>query len=413
MKFPFFIARRYLFSKKSSNAINIITLVAMIGITVGTAALIIVLSVFNGLSSLLEGLFAAIDPDIKIVAVEGKSFVQNDSLYEELAKLPDVAVLTRTIEDRVVMQYFDKQAVPTLKGVEPNFTQANDIDSSIYVWDGKYTFDERNGIAQGVFGQGVAGQLSLNLNDNLNPVEIKVLNDEASSMTKLNQAINFASMYPSGVFSIQKEYDDKFVLVSFDFAKKLLNYGDRITAYEIALKDPGNVEVAKAQISAIVGPSYRVLTWYEQHEALYRVMRNEKYVGYLILTLLLAIAAVNIIGSLSMIVLEKTRDIAVLKSMGATAQAIRRIFFLEGMLVGGIGVMVGMFIAFAFGVAQDRYGLLTLQGGENFRINAFPIEMRFSDFALIFITVMGLSLLAAVYPAIKASQVEVVEGMQK
>ena len=280
-------------------------MVAMIGITVGTAALIIVLSVFNGLSSLLEGLFAAIDPDIKIVAAEGKSFVQDEALYAELAKLPDVAVLTRTIEDRVVMQYFDKQAVPTLKGVEANFTQANDIDSSGYVWDGTYTFEKRNGISQGVFGQGIAGQLSLNLNDNLNPVEIKVLNDDASSMTKLNQAISFASIYPSGVFSIQKEYDDRFVLVSFEFAKQLLRYDNRISAYEIALVNPDEVDAAKARIAAIAGPSYHVMTWYEQHEALYRVMRNEKYIGYLILTLLLAIAAVNIIGSLSMIVWKK------------------------------------------------------------------------------------------------------------
>jgi len=380
---------------------------------VGTAALVIVLSVFNGLSSLLEGLFAAMDPDLKIVATQGKSFVEDEDLIKKLKDHPDVAVLTRTIEDRVVMQYFDKQVVATIKGVEDNFTEANEINSDAYVWEGEYDFSKKNGIDQGVFGQGVAAQLSLNINDHVNPIQIQILNDKAKGVLDLANAIIYESIFPAGLFSIQKEYDDRYVLVSLEFAKELFEYGDRVSSYEIAIDDLDHVDEVKASLEEILGPEYQVVTWYEQHESLYRVMRNEKYIGYLILTLLLAIAAINIVGSLSMIVLEKTRDIAVLKSMGATTKLIRSIFLMEGVLVGGIGVSIGMIIAYGFGILQQQYGLLTLSGGENFRINAFPIEMRFSDFMLIFFTVTGLSLLAAIYPSFKAAQVEVVEGLRK
>jgi lipoprotein-releasing system permease protein len=385
----------------------------MVGIMVGTAALVIVLSVFNGLSSLLEGLFAAIDPDLKIIAAEGKNFIEDEDLIAKLKGHPDVAVLTRTIEDRVVMQYFDKQVVATIKGVEDNFSEANEIDSEEYVWEGDYTFEKRNGVAQGVFGQGVAAQLSLNINDHVNPIQIKVLNDKARGILDLSNAIIYESIFPAGLFSIQKEYDDRFVLVSLDFARELFEYEDRVSSYEIAIPDLDRVDEVKASLQEMLGDEYEVITWYEQHESLYRVMRNEKYIGYLILTLLLAIAAINIVGSLSMIVLEKTRDIAVLKSMGATTKLIRQIFLMEGVLVGGIGVSIGMVIAYGFGILQQQYGLLTLSGGENFRINAFPLEMRFNDFLLIFLTVTGLSLLAAIYPSFKASQVEVVEGLRK
>jgi lipoprotein-releasing system permease protein len=413
LNLPFFIARRYLFSKKTSNAINIITLISMVGIMVGTAALIIVLSVFNGLSSLLEGLFAAIDPDVKVVAAEGKYFVEDEDLRARLEALPEVAVLTRSLEDRVVMQYFDKQVVATLKGVDEKFAVANPIDSSAYLWEGSYSFEPHAGVQQGVFGQGVAARLSLNVNDRVHPIAIKVLNDQANSLADLGQAIIFESLFPAGLFSVQKEYDDKYVLVDLAFARDLFSVPQGVSAYEIALHDLKDLDQVKAKIEGILGPEYRVITWYEQHESLYRVMRNEKYIGYLILTLLLAIAAINIVGSLSMIVLEKTRDIAVLKSMGATTRLIRRTFLLEGVLVGGIGVGVGMALAFTFGILQQEFGILRLQGGENFRISAFPLEMRLEDFVLIFLTVTSLSLLAALYPAFKAAQVGVVEGLRK
>jgi len=388
-------------------------MISMVGIMVGTAALVIVLSVFNGLSSLLEGLFAAVDPDLKVIAAEGKNFEEDEDLIEKLKNHPEVAVLTRTIEDRAVMQYFDKQVVSTIKGVDENFSVANEIASPDYVWEGEYSFSKKNGVNRGVFGQGVAARLSLNINDHSNPIQIMILNDQAKGTFDLSNAIIYESIFPAGLFSVQKEYDDRYVLVSLKFARELFGYENRVSAYEIAINKLDRVDKVKADLQQILGEKYEVVTWYEQHESLYRVMKNEKYIGYLILTLLLSIAAINIVGSLSMIVLEKTRDIAVLKSMGATTQLIRRIFLMEGVLVGGIGVIIGMIIAYGFGILQQHYGILTLSGGENFRINAFPIEMRFSDFILIFFTVTGLSLIASLYPSYKAAQVEVVEGLRK
>ncbi|MEM6264346.1 MAG: ABC transporter permease [Bacteroidota bacterium] len=410
---PYFIARRYLFSKKSSNAINIITLVAMTGIMVGTAALIITLSVFNGLSTMLEGLFSALDPDIRVVAAEGKHFEHEPYLYESLRKHPEVTAITRTVEDRVVMQYGDRNTVPFIKGVEPDYTKLNPIDSSYYIFDGEYNFEPKNGIARTVMGFGVAMQLGANLLDEVHPISIRVLSGDAISTKNLLESIRTDYVFPSGFFTVQKEYNDKYALVDFAYAQELLDLEGKVSAYEIAVKDLNRVDKVRDDLIKVAGDKYRVITWYEQHETLYKVMRNEKYIGYLILSLLVAIAAINIVGSLSMIVLEKTRDISVLRAMGIQRQSVRWIFLTEGLLVGGIGATLGMVLAFGFGILQEKFGILALQGGENFRINAFPIEMRAGDFLLIFVTVMTLSLLASLYPSWKASQIKVVEGLKR
>jgi lipoprotein-releasing system permease protein len=218
---------------------------------------------------------------------------------------------------------------------------------------------------------------------------------------------------PGGYFSVQKEYDEKFILTDFDFARRFMRLEGELSAYELRLSDIRLVDEVKERLEAALPPGYKVLTWYEQHQTLYRVMRNEKYITYLILTLMLAIAAVNIVGSLSMIVLEKTRDIAVLKSVGGDIQLIRRIFLLEGLLVGGIGVSIGMGLAFIFGLLQEHYGIIKLYGGESFRVSAFPIEMQAADFLLIFVTVMGLSVLASLYPSRRAAQIRIAEGLHR
>ena len=316
-------------------------------------------------------------------------------------------------KDRVHMQYHDKQVVATLKGVDESFSQANPIDSSAYVWVGAYDFSAKNGIAQGVFGQGVANQLALNINDQTHPIQITVLNDQAGSLSLLEEVLSFSRIYPAGVFNVQKEYDDKYVLTGLEYSREVLGRPGMLTGYELSLHKGKNPVQVQKELQALLGDRFRVVTLREKHAALYRVMRNEKYVSYLILTLLLAVAAVNIVGSLSMIVLEKTRDIAVLKSMGGTVPRIRRIFLSVGLLVGSAGVCIGMTIAFAFGWLQERYGLIGANDGEFFRVNAFPMVMRWEDFLLIFLTVMGLSLLASLYPSHKASQITMVEGLQR
>ena len=406
MNLPFFIARRYLFSKKSSNAINVITWVSILGIGVGTAALILVLSVFNGLTDFIEGLFSAMDPDIKIVAARGQVFEYDGDIYRQIESHPDVAALTRTIEGRVWLEYIDNQTYGVLKGVEKDFLAINRLDTFVYA--GEYDFGERNGMTQALFGSIVASNLSADMENEFQPISISFLPKDASVTNPINRDF----VFPSGYFSIQKEYDEKYVITDFYFVRELFGLRNEISAYEIKLKNIEEAARVKEELQALIGEEYEVLTWYEQHKTLYRVMRNEKYVSYLILVLMLAISAVNIVGSLSMIVLEKTRDIAILKSMGANASRIRRIFLADGLLVGGIGGILGVLVALVSGLAQKYYGFIQLHGGESFRVKAFPIELQLNDFILVSITVIILSVLASLYPSLQASRVRIAEGIR-
>ncbi|MEO1449151.1 MAG: FtsX-like permease family protein [Bacteroidota bacterium] len=408
MKLIFTIARRYLFSRKSSNAINIITWVSIIGIGVGSAAIILVLSVFNGLTGFIEGLFAAIDPDIKIVAAEGKTFTYRDSIFNQIDGHPDIAAVTRTLDGRVWVQYGDNQTIATLKGIEPDFVFVNPLDT--FVYEGDFSFATRNGISQGLFGAVVAARLNADLTDEIRPISISYIPQESNFLNP-ETSVNTDFVFPVGYFSIQKEYDEKYVIADLGFVQSLFEADSQLSAYEIRLNDIDQADRVKPQLQAMLGPEYEVLTWYEQHSSLYRLMKNEKYISFLILVLMLAIAAVNIVGSLYMIVWEKNRDIAVLKSMGATDQMIQRIFQATGLLVGGLGALVGLTIALFTGLGQKYLSLLKLQGGESFRVKAFPIEMIFNDFFLVVITVIILSWLASWYPARRAAKVKVVDGI--
>ena len=407
MNLPFYIARRYLFSKKSSNAINVITWVSILGIGVGTAALILVLSVFNGLTNFIEDLFSAMDPDIKIVAARGQVFTYDGEIYRQLEAHPDVENITRTIEGRVWLEYIDNQTYGVLKGVEDDFLSVNRLDTFVYVGD--YDFEPRNGITRALFGSIVASNLSADLDNEINPVSISFLPRDESILNPISRDV----VFPSGYFSIQKEYDEKYVITDFYFVRELFGLKDEISAYEIRLKDVKKANSVKEDLQELLGEDYEVLTWYEQHKTLYRVMRNEKYVSYLILVLMLAISAVNIVGSLSMIVLEKTRDIAILKSMGASSAKIRKIFLADGLLVGGIGGGLGVIVALLGGLAQKYYGIIQLHGGESFRVKAFPIDLVLSDFLLVSITVVVLSVLASLYPSLQASRVKISEGLRQ
>jgi lipoprotein-releasing system permease protein len=409
MRLPLFIARRYFFSRKFGNVINIITLVAVLGIGVCTAALILVLSVFNGLTDFIEDLFSAMDPDIKIVPAKGQYMDYDSLVVQQLREHPDIAALTRTVEGKIVLEYVDNQAYGTLKGVEEDFVEVNRIDT--FVYEGNYDFSARNSIPQAVFGSVVAAKLKANILNEIQPVKVYYIPQESNLSNP--SAIKNDFLFPSGFFSVQLEYDEKYIISSLESVQEVLELGQRLSAYEIRLHDIDRAEAIKPQLQALLGPEYEVLTWYEQHQTLYRVMKNEKYISFLILVLMLTVAAINIVGSLSMIVIEKTRDISVLKSFGAEKRLIRQIFLTEGMLVGGAGAFFGVVIALTLGLLQEYYGLLTLEGGESFRVKAFPITLQLNDFLLVIATVILLSILAALYPARQASQVMVVEGLRK
>ncbi|MEO0897041.1 MAG: FtsX-like permease family protein [Bacteroidota bacterium] len=403
------IARRYLFSKKSSNSINIIIWVSILGIAFGTAALILVLSVFNGLTGFIEDLFAAIDPDVKIVAAEGKFFASSDSLYSDLANDPDIVSVTRTLEDRVWLEYVDNQSLAVLKGIEEDFNDVNPLDTFIY--RGRFTSIPRNGTNQVVLGSIVASRLNADIENEREAINLFYVPSDVKGF-EMASVIAPEPIFPSGYFDVQKEYNEKFVFGDLNFVRDVFRAENKISAYEIKLKDLRKADVVAKRLRDKLGSSYEVLTWYEQHKTLYRVMKNEKYISYLILVLMNALTAINIVGSLSMIVLEKSRDISVLKSLGASPGFIRKTFLRTGMWVGALGGGIGVCIALVLGLGQKYLGFVQLQGGDSFRVKAFPIELQFGDFALVGLTVLVLAAIASLYPSLQASKVQIVEGLR-
>ncbi|MCI4670194.1 MAG: FtsX-like permease family protein [Bacteroidia bacterium] len=403
------IARRYLFSKKSSNAINIIIWVSISGIAVGTAALILVLSVFNGLTGFIEDLFAAIDPDIKIVAAEGKFFEADDQLYADLMADPEVVYVTKTLEDRVWLKYVDNQSLAVLKGIEADFNDVNPLDTFIY--RGRFTPFTRNGYPQVIMGSLITSRLNTDYENERNPISMFYVPKDVKAF-EIASAIQPTYILPSGHFDVQKEYNEKYIFGDLGFVRRVFKAEKQISAYEVKLTDLKKAEAFKNRIEDRLGDKYEVLTWYEQHKTLYRVMKNEKYISYLILVLMNALTAINIVGSLSMIVLEKSRDIAVMKSFGASSSFIRNTFFRTGLFVGTIGSGIGVLSALVLGLGQKYWGFVQLQGGDSFRVKAFPVELQLGDFLLVGITVLLLAAIASLYPAHQASKIEAASGLR-
>ncbi|MEM6628503.1 MAG: ABC transporter permease [Bacteroidota bacterium] len=409
MNLPIFVARRYLFAKKKRNVINLINWVALGGIAIGTAAILLVLSTLNGLSEFITNMYSAMDPDLKIVASTGRLIDQDEAFLKQLASIPNIALVSQTVEGKILLKYQEKQSFGVLKGVDSLFTQINPVDEHVY--EGTYSFTPEDGYPRAVFAIGFPFYLGINLFDKIDPVELIYLPKKkrgllGSTLTSLRKV----SVFPSGFFKVQpKEYDEKYIISDLNFAQDFFSYENQVTAYEIKLIDPEDAEETKREVQAILPEKMEVLSWYDQHKSLYRVMRNEKFISYLILTLVIAIAAINIVGSLSMIVLEKSRDISVLKSMGATASLIRRIFLWEGVLIGGIGVALGVSIALILAVAQQQFALIYLEGSDL----PFPISLQLNDFLLICFTVFFLCGLASLYPSYHAGKLEVIEGLKR
>lgn len=408
MNLSFFIAKRYFFSKKRS-IINIISGISVVGVLVGTAALIIVLSVFNGFQGLLEGLFSVIEPDIKIEAAKGKNFLLTDKLIQKVQANENVKFISPTIEGNGVIKYQDKQAIVHIKGIHPDFLKVSEIDS--FVYEGKFIFNEKP--AYTMLGGGVAYKISAIPYDVLEPMRLYVPSKKMNVNIDPSKALKMKNVITSGFFSLQKEYDDKYVFVDYTLAESLFDQKGKASAIEIKLKKGADLEKTQAELKSILGKDFQVKTWYELHETLFKITKNEKKIGYIILTFMLIIAGSNIVGSLSMVVIEKKRDVGILKAMGASKTLIQNIFLLEGLLVSSVGLFFGMLIAYTFCYLQINYGFIKLNGGETFVVEAFPLAVKWEDFVLIFVTVMTLSLLSGYLPARKAAQWSVIDAIKK
>jgi len=389
-----YIAKRYLFAKKSRNAINVISAVSVAGVAVGTMALIIILSVFNGLEVLVTSIFNTFDPDLKITAAEGKTFIPDTLKLNLLARVDGVSCYSLTIEENALLKYGERQTIATIKGVDEHYTSVTNIDSSM--WEGEFILNTDKGRPYAIPGIGIAEYLGIRVNF-ITPLFIYVLRRSAESTLSPEDAYNRDYIFPSGIFQIEQSYDSKYVYVPFDFASGLIENNNGVSSVEIKFTDDAEAVMVQKNVSKIFGENYVVQNRFEQQEIFYKVMRSERLAIFLILTLILIIASFNIIGSLTMLIIEKERDIEILKSLGANKTLIRKIFIIEGWLISIIGAIIGLILGFLVCWLQQTYGIVELPS-ESLIMDAYPVVMKMKDFIIVPATVLLIGYWAAWYP---------------
>lgn len=371
----------------------------MIAIMVSTAALIIVLSVFNGFENLVKNLYGDFYADIKIVPKQGKFFRADEAFISKIKSVKNIDGLSFTVEEKAVLVNGDYQSIVFLKGVDKNYNAVNKL--SHYITDGKYDLGTTEAPAI-VAGSGIANAVGAMPESPLSDLVIYLPNRKAKSFNSL-EAMHSFEVKPAGIFSVQQEFDDKYAFTNLAFVQYMLDLNpDQYTGIEIAAKKADETKTIQEQLKKVLGENFTVQTSYEQNQSLFTVMQIEKWVIYGILSLILVVAAFNMIGALTMLVLEKEKDIAVLKAMGASEKRIQTIFLSEGFLLAGVGGILGMLIAFIICFAQIKYKLIKLEGG-TFIIDYYPVKMAAQDFILVSITVLIIAVIASWIPAKKAA----------
>ncbi|MFH1121996.1 MAG: FtsX-like permease family protein [Bacteroidota bacterium] len=404
MKLPLYIAWRYLKSKKSHNVINIISGISVAGVTIGTMALIVVLSVFNGFESLVISLFNSFDPPVKVSPVKGKTFDSNAYPWDRVAAIPGVVVQTAVIEEKALLRYGAAQFLVSLKGVDSSYQQWTGLDSMMTAGSLILEFKDQ---PYAVVGQGVAYYLGINTDDYDRFIEAYAPRRSGKIGANPEQAFNRLDIRPSGVFSVQQDFDTRYVIVPIEFTRELFEYNTDLTSVEIALKKGTNPEATQKAIRQILGPEFHVKNRFEQQETLYRIMHSEKWAIFLILSFILVIATFNVIGSLSMLILDKKKDIAILHSLGADNHLIRRIFMAEGVMVSLSGAITGLLLGTVICLVQQHFGLVKINAeGGSFLISAYPVLMQWRDFVFVFIAVSFIGLVAAWIPVHSIGKVD-------
>ena len=395
LSFSFRIARRYLFSKKSHNAINIISAISASGIAIGTMALIVVLSVFNGFENLISDMFSNFDPDLKITLVKGKTFQVDTEDFEQVRKLKSIAFFTEIVEENALLRFKDKQMPAKIKGVSPGFRQMTQIDQIIY--DGKFELND-GAFERAVPGIGVASILGLGAHF-IDPLYIYAPKRTSNiNLIRPEKSFNQMATFVSGIFSVQQlQYDDQYVLVSINLARELFEYqNNTVSAIELKLNKNADSEIVKAEINKLIGNKYLIKNRYEQQESFFKIMKIEKWITFLILCFILLIASFNVIGSLSMLIIEKKQDIETLRSIGANNLTIRYIFLFEGWLIAIVGSLSGIILGSILCIAQEKIGFLKL--GSGYVVDSYPVVTNVTDVLLVFITVLLMGFVAAWYP---------------
>jgi lipoprotein-releasing system permease protein len=399
MNFPFFIARRYLFSKKSTHAINVISAISVLGVAVATMAMVIVLSVFNGFHDLVASLFTNFDPQLEVVPVMGKTAPADDPVLTQIRKLPQVEVSTECVEDHALAIYHNKQAMVTIKGVEDNFPQLSHITDILY---GNGTFElHAANLQYGILGIQLAQQLDAGADwDGYMKIYAPIKDGQLDMMNPASGFVVDSIISPGVVFSVkQAKYDNNYILTSIAFARNMFGQQGMLSALELRLKQNSDLEAVKKDMQKIAGKKYRVLDRFEQQDDTFKIMTIEKLMAYLFLTFILVVACFNIIGSLSMLIIDKKEDVVTLRNLGANDKQIVRVFLFEGRLISIIGAIVGIGLGLLLCWLQQTYGFVSLgQSAGSFIVDAYPVSVHYTDIFLVFLTVIAVGWLAVYYP---------------
>lgn len=399
MNFPFYVARRYLFSKKSTHAINIISAISMVGVAVATMALVIVLSVFNGFHDLVASLFTSFDPQIEISPAKGKSAPCDDPILTKVLALPDIDVATECVEDIALAVYNGNQKMVRIKGVDDNFTELTHIND-ILIGNGQFDLHAGN-LEYGTPGVMLAQEMGLGARWNGYLHIYAPVKDGQIDISDPTQGFVADSLISSGVvFCVkQSKYDRNYIVTSTTFARNLFGMQGMLTSLELRLKDGSDFNSVKRKIQDICGDKYTVRDRFEQQEDTFRIMQIEKVIAYIFLTFILVVACFNIIGSLSMLIIDKKDNIATLRNLGATDRQITSIFLYEGRMISAIGAVAGIALGLLLCWLQQQYGIVRMGDSDGtFVINAYPVSVHYFDVFCIFVTVIAVGWIAAWYP---------------
>ncbi len=393
MNLPLFIARRYLISKKKQNIINLISAISALGVATGTFALVVVMSVFNGFNHLIESYLSELDPDLKITSAEGKRFDPH-TVTNALLSNNNIFAFSEVIEENALLKYGERQFIATVKGVPPQFAEVTGINDLMLFGD--FMLNDR-GVFYAVPGQGVAAQLGIGY-DLSSPIHIYVPKPGGRPALTPGSGLNHDYIYASGIFALLEEVDAQLVLVPLAFASRLFDTGNEVSAIELKIHASAKVQKVQKMLQQELGDAYEVKNKYQQHDMLYKTMKSEKWATYLILIFILMVASFNILGSLSMLIIDKKSDIAILRSMGANSQLIHTIFLIEGWLISLVGIVVGVAAGVTISLLQIQFGWITLPGSGSFVVSAYPVKIVASDLLMIFGAVSLIGFLASWYP---------------
>lgn len=400
MNLPLFFARRYFLAKRKVNFINIISILSMIGIAFSTAALVIVLSVFNGLEGLLRSLNNTFDPEIKIEASRGKSFEVTDSLLNKIKAVENVKVVTEVIEDYAYIRYREAEMAVTMKGVGSNFVDQHRLDNSIVAGSLKLKDSLGN---YAIVGRGVRYALSISVDESIYPLQVFYIKNVKSSVIDPSKLYSARSVMPGGVFMIEKNVDENNIFLPLDLVADLMDYGNKRTSLEVKTKEGANLTNVKSEIQKVLSEKFKVLTNDEQHQDIYRLLKLEKLFTFISLTLLILVASINIFFSLMMLAIDKKKDVSVLSALGSPSGLIKKIFLAEGSLIAFSGAIFGLLLGGIVCWAQQQFGLVGM-GMDSSIVNSYPVEMRAQDFLSVSLVITTITLLISIYPASLASR---------